>query len=790
MLLFLMCAILPLELLAQQCDPMTTPVFVGNVSSPKEVLGIDLGDRKVSAEEIEKLMVSIASESPRVIMDSLAVTSVQGRPLYYALVSAPENLEENALAKIRYNTELLRNPKTSSNDAYLLAQQTPAIVWITANIHGNEPSGCDAALQLLWHMSDRIDCAAEQILKNVLLIILPTQNPDGREANTRRNANGFDMNRDWFAQTQPETDGKMRLVQQYLPALFIDAHEMGGTSFFFPPYADPLYHNVPENTIDWVNNIYGAALAAEFNRQDIPFYNFASFDQFFPGYGSSFHASAFMAADILFEKGGSAEFSAKVYEQFLCQWVSASQAAINRVSVQVTLHGSIVRAKDMGEAGQLQPNLVYNPGHEVEFEVPDIRVRSYFLLNNDTDKASEVLYVLQRLWKLGIEIEILTTSLSVLDYTPYGRNARVAMLPAGTYVINMAQGQNHAIQTMLCEGTYVPFRFFYDATGWSSPILENIPGGYSGEKLQYDAKIMTPIENNNVDNFQLTGLVGISVLKPSATNPGESFEHALFTLTKWGVEYTILLPSEIKDKINGFNLLIVPSLSNVNSVFDSLGDDGVKALGDWVDLGGNYFGWGGGAVLASRVGLSRSHFSTSSVDSPGAMFRIVVPESVSSRLTLGIGKYDYLFYSSAMIMQTPGAHVIAEFPPADSEDWYVHGFQVGGEEELAGSTAVAEEFIGLGRVVLVSSRINFRAFTGGSAKFLFNMLSTFRNSTKINKNNYQVDDDDSMRNIAAEMTRKALQNVVVQPLRIAIWGIHTEEAEKKNHQCSSNIGIK
>ena len=58
------------------------------------------------------------------------------------------------------------------------------------------------------------------------MVLLPTQNPDGREADTRRNAYGFDLNRDWFARTQPETDGKVELLRRYPPVLFIDAHEM------------------------------------------------------------------------------------------------------------------------------------------------------------------------------------------------------------------------------------------------------------------------------------------------------------------------------------------------------------------------------------------------------------------------------------------------------------------------------------------------------------------------------------------------------------------------------------
>ena len=114
----------------------------------------------------------------------------------------------------------------------------------------------------MYELADRRDCAATQILDNAIVVLLPTQNPDGREADTRRNAYGFDLNRDWFARTQPETDGKLELLRRYPPVLFIDAHEMGRESFFFPPNADPIYHEITDESVDWINNLYGPAVAA------------------------------------------------------------------------------------------------------------------------------------------------------------------------------------------------------------------------------------------------------------------------------------------------------------------------------------------------------------------------------------------------------------------------------------------------------------------------------------------------------------------------------------------------
>ena len=99
---------------------------------------------------------------------------------------------------------LLRDPALPAEFAADIIATTPPFVWMGACVHGGEKSGTDASLRMLYELADRTDCAASQIIDNQVLIIFPNQNPDGRDDRNRRNANGFDMNRDWFAGTQPE----------------------------------------------------------------------------------------------------------------------------------------------------------------------------------------------------------------------------------------------------------------------------------------------------------------------------------------------------------------------------------------------------------------------------------------------------------------------------------------------------------------------------------------------------------------------------------------------------------
>jgi hypothetical protein len=91
-------------------------------------------------------------------------------------------------------------------------------------------------------------------MQNALVFIDPLQNPDGRDRfvhhfyenvglvadehplaaehnepwpSGRTNHYLFDLNRDWFALTQPESRGRIRAMRRWLPLVVADLHEMG-----------------------------------------------------------------------------------------------------------------------------------------------------------------------------------------------------------------------------------------------------------------------------------------------------------------------------------------------------------------------------------------------------------------------------------------------------------------------------------------------------------------------------------------------------------------------------------
>ncbi|KAB2341767.1 M14 family zinc carboxypeptidase [Actinomadura rudentiformis] len=711
----------PRSAAAPACDPTrTTPVYRGKVPSAKEVLGISLGERQVTAAESDRYLETVAAKSERVISGTLA-RSAQGRPLKYAIVGRPELLTKTGLAKVRLDAALLRDPRTPGKVAEHIAANGVPILWVTGNVHGDEPSGTDAALKVLRDLSDRSDCAATNILDKSLVIILPMQNPDGRELNSRQNAYGFDMNRDWFARTQPETDGKLAMLNKYPPVLYIDAHEMGGTSYFFPPNADPIYHETPEEAIGWINDIYGASMAAEFTRQGIDFFNRDVYDLFYQGYGDTVPTTAFHAAGMTFEKGGDSPYPDRVREQYLTQWVTLSAGVAKRQKILTQWHKMAVDAYQQGAAGKLEPNQIYNPPNKVDRQVPDRKVRHWFLRADDPAKRAEVRTIVRRLQRMGVKVSRLTGPLSVPDYKAYGRPEAKTTLPAGTYWISMAQSQKHWIQAMLNEDSYTPFPYFYDVTAWSMPLLGNVSGGSSGVELKPRATTVQPLPaegSARPGKAPKTAILQLSTTSSAARQSAGWLRHRLDR--DWKLKHTVLSPADVAGgKLAGVKVLLVPN-GPAAAGYDALGEAGRAALRNWTNAGGRFVGWQGGTQLAARLGLTTTTLTDPTSDVPGSLLRVKVNER--SPLAKGVGATAWQFYAYDVVMRQPDpAKVAVAYPAADSPDWFVSGFERGAAE-LGGTAAVVDEPVGRGRAVLFGGEPNFRAFSDGTAKLLRNAI--------------------------------------------------------------------
>src|SRR3954451_11215249 len=407
----------PRAFAAAGCDPLTTPKhFRGDVPSPKDVLGFDLGvDREVTAAESRKLVQAIARSTNRVVTGRYG-RSVRGRPLQYAIVGSPENVSDSGLAKIRAATAKIRDPRTPAAEAAKLAQTTPGIVWLIANIHGGEESGSDADLQILYELADRDDCVVDEIVSNAIVLVIPVQNPDGREADTRRNAYGFDLNRDFFARTQPETDGKVELMRRYPPIVLVDSHEFGYYSSFFPPNNDPWYHEVTSQTTHWINDVFGRALSSAYKQENFAFFHGKVYDFFSPEYNDTGSAYGFQAAGMTVEQNQNRPLSPRFARHYTADIVTAHRGALTKAEILRGQHAAYVTAVEEGRAGKLEPNhRIFHPRKPVQEQVPDRRVRHYFIERN-RNKDWELSRLLRRLQRMDVRVYRLTSDLTVPDY--------------------------------------------------------------------------------------------------------------------------------------------------------------------------------------------------------------------------------------------------------------------------------------------------------------------------------------------------------------------------------------
>ena len=703
------------------CEPIQTPpVFSGDVPTSEEVLGFPLGSREVTAAEANEYVDAVDAASDRVASGTFG-TSWQGRELRYALVGDAQNVTPAGLAAVQEAVSKLRNPETSAQEAERLARTTPAVLWLMGNVHGDEESATDAELRVLYELADRDDCAARQILDNAVVGIIPTQNPDGREAETRQNSYGFDMNRDWFARTQVETDTKLELLRRYPGMLYVDAHEMGANHYFFPPTADPTYHEITSQSMIWQDFLYGDALAEEFTRQHIQFFTNKVFDFFAMVYGDTVPATGFSAAGMTFEKANFDPIAQRAYEHYVTHWVSISQGALNREDILRDWHSAWVEAFRQGLAGELEPNEVNDRGNTVQLPVPNESVRHYFLRADDAEKEAEVQTLVRRLQRMDVEVYRLTAPLAVPDFKPYGRPAGGSVLPAGTYWIPMAQMQKHWIQALLNENTYVPFPYFYDVSGWSNPLLFNVSGGRSGAVLSPAAELVPPLGAAGAPPLP-TSLPRVGVYQISGgTSARESTGWLRYLLEQvWHLPYRAVTSAQIAaGALADFDALLVPNGVSTTAS-NALGPAGRKAVVDWVNAGGKFIGWRGGVDLAARLGLTTARIAEPHSDIAGTLIRVAVDPA--SPLATGVGAFNWVFYDYDLVMTASSpAHVAARFPAYGSEDFFVSGF-ARGESELGGTAAVVDEPVGTGRVILFSTDPNFRAWTVGMQKMLRNAV--------------------------------------------------------------------
>ena len=297
----------------------------------KAVNGFALGEKPSHYFQTVRYIQAVAKASDRVKLVQQGET-FQGRKLYYLIISSPQNLAK--LNKIESDISKLFDPRKLRNEkeAREIIKNSPAVVFLMYSIHGNEASGTDASLKTLYNLAARQDAAIKKILDSLIVCIYPMENPDGRERfiseaeqwigakpstdaqslphsglwpSGRTNHYRFDLNRDWFILSQPESRARVKAILRMKPQLVVDAHEMGPYStYLFNPPREPINPNMHPFIRKWWKT-FAADLANSFNQHGWSYYTREWLDEFYPGYGTSWPAYT-GAVCILYEQARTA----------------------------------------------------------------------------------------------------------------------------------------------------------------------------------------------------------------------------------------------------------------------------------------------------------------------------------------------------------------------------------------------------------------------------------------------------------------------------------------------------
>lgn len=455
---------------ATACTPGGAPLT--SVPTWDAVNGFPLGTRQATNAEVERYVAAVDAASDRVSAGT-AGRSFGGRALPIAYVGTPDHVTEAGRRRIGVRARALRDaaPRTPA-----VSSADTAIVWITAGVHGNEPSATDGHMRILYELASTTDCAKTVRLDRLLTVIFPMQNPDGRARGQRTNGYRFDLNRDWFARTQPETRVKIDLLEEYPPILYVDGHEQTGDAAFFPPNADPIHHEIADTPLRHINDVYGPPMRAAMEAEGRDYTNYTTYDLFYMGFGDTVPATLYGAAGMTFEKGGQDVYTAKEHEHWLLADTVLGVAAASSTKLFGEWAAQWTEAKAQGAAGALEPNVVVQPTNTVTFPVPRQKTYAY-VLRADAHTADAAALV-NRLRTVGVEVDRLRRPLRAPGFRAFGSRAvSTVTLPKDTYVVRMNQSRKHWVQALLADDAYVPFPYFYDVSGWSNPLLMGLEGG-------------------------------------------------------------------------------------------------------------------------------------------------------------------------------------------------------------------------------------------------------------------------------------------------------------------------
>ena len=388
----------------------------------------------------------------------------------------------------------------------------PVVVYKGYTVHGDEPSGTNASLLLMYHLLASDSQETKDLLENTVILLDPSMNPDGHQrfsqwANNNKNQSlnpdsndreynqywprartnhyWFDLNRDYLPNQLIESNLKIQTYTEWLPNIMTDFHEMGTNSTYFfqpgvPQRKNPLISDLNQDLTKEIATYHEEAL----NEIGSLYYSEESFDDFYFGKGSTY-PDANGGIGILFEQGSSR---------------GHIQESVNGIlTFPFTIKNQLVTSFSTLKAAKNMRIKLLNYMKDFFDDQVDLNAkRTKNIVFGKLKDESTVFHLADILESHKIKFNKISKDI-VINGKKYLKN--------NSYMIPMNQPKRTLIEAMFNTQTKFKDSLFYDVSSWTFPLAFNVNYDYTDGLSQSNISSLIDKEVNdlvkpigNVDN--------------------------------------------------------------------------------------------------------------------------------------------------------------------------------------------------------------------------------------------------------------------------------------------------
>lgn len=445
--------------------------YNSEIPTPASVIGYELGDWHITHDKLLQYMYRLAESSDRISIENRGET-FEGRPLILLYISSPKN--QKHLQEIRKKHVSL----TEKGADNIEVSNLPIIVYQGFSIHGNEPSGSNAALAVAYYLAAAQGPEIDLLLDKSVILFDPSLNPDGlqrfaywanmhkgkninpdpndREYNEiwpggRTNHYWFDMNRDWLPVQLPESQARIKTFHDWYPNILTDHHEMGTNStFFFQPGIPSRTNPLTPNKNQELTGKIGKYHAKDLNKIGSLYYSKESFDDFYYGKGSTF-PDINGGIGILFEQASSRGH--------------AQESENGVLTFPFTIRNQFIAALSTLKAAIEMREEILNYQKTFYINARKESSSTGVIVFGDEKDATKVQKFIDILKHHRIKVHYLKE-----DFSKNGKEFK----RESSYVIPKNQKQHLLINAMFQKRTNFQDSLFYDVSAWTLPLAFNL----------------------------------------------------------------------------------------------------------------------------------------------------------------------------------------------------------------------------------------------------------------------------------------------------------------------------